>query len=134
MAIVICFTGPAFLLLMTVLGALIWGDRHTNQPRSMLTLSTVAAFVWLYWRAGALVESLKWTAAYAGLQLGYGLVVQRAIGIAKELASGDRQLAAWSLILGLLWTIAPVVPILFLRKRLFAKNRHNQGAGSASEE
>ena len=113
MAIVICCTGPTVLLLMTVLGALIWG---------------------LYWRSGALVESLKWTAAYAGLQLAYGLVVQRAIGIVKELASKDRQLAAWSLILGLLWTIALGFPILFLRKRLFAKNGHSEGAGSASEE
>lgn len=134
---VCCSTAFALLMLMMVVGALVWGERHTTNPRSMLTLSTVGVFVWLYWRRGSFAESMKWTAAYAGLQLGYGLVVQRVIALVKTTASGDSQLAAWSLFLGLLWTIAPAVPILFLRRRLFpqkaSKPEGSPSSASAQE-
>ena len=107
-------------VVMVVGGAVLWGEStSTLSARSMLSLSTMAAFVLLYWRQKQFLRSINWTFGYAGVQLAYGMLVEKVFVIVKSGKLTDNSAATWALVIGFLWTVAPLVPLAFMWRRLF---------------
>ena len=112
----------ALLFVLPVTGALVLGDRTGTPPKAQLTLSTIVVFIWLSWKVyQSLVESIGWSVAYAVIQLDYYLTLQIIVAHVKGLHLGENSVLLWALLLGLLTTVAPLFPILVIRKHLFPR-------------